>query len=154
MAPAWRAPDITEFCTPRRKPDVVKNTDPFVEHIVQQVECAQLLDDAITDALFARFLHKAAEHTVPHNENARIIAVQIARVGCVVDAVVRRRIHHRLEPFWHAINRLGVNPELIDQVYRAAKGNHRRMETGQCQWQAEDKAKCNKAHPCLPQRSR
>src|SRR3546814_5869964 len=60
------------------------------------------------------------------DEDPGIIGVEIARVDPVMDAVMRRRVHHRLEPFRHPPDRLGMDPELIDQVEPAAKEDHRR----------------------------
>src|SRR3546814_6395502 len=70
----------------RRMPDVLHHADPFMEHRPQQVEAAQLLDDAIADLFLAGFRLEGAQHPVPDDEHTGIVAVEIARVGGVVHA--------------------------------------------------------------------
>src|SRR3546814_16052596 len=88
------------------------------------------------------------------DEDPGIIGVEIARVDPVMDAVMRRRVHHRLEPFRHPPDRLGMDPELIDQVEPAAKEDHRRRKAEQEQRQAQTESQAEEARPRLPQRGR
>ena len=124
-----------------------------MEHAPQQVEGAKLADNAITDRLIIDFWREAAEHLVPDDEDARIIGIEIARIGRVVNPVVAGRVHHCLKPAREAADRLGVNPELVDQVDAADKGNHRRMEADQHQRQTEEERARDEARPGLPERS-
>ena len=115
MGPAGFAKEIGQFVLPRRAPHILRNAHPFMEHRPDQVEAAELFDDAVPD-LFALHLRlEGAEHLVPDDEDAGIVAIEIARIGRMVDAVMAGRVHHCFEPAWHAIDRFGVNPELVDQ---------------------------------------
>lgn len=114
---------------PRCGPDVAGDANPFMEYRPQQVECAELLDDAIADFLAFDLFGEGAEHPVPDDEHPGIVAIQVARIGGVVDAVMARRVHDEFEPARKFVDGLGVNPELVDQVDRADKQDHRRMES-------------------------
>ena len=120
-----------------------------MKHAPQQVECAQLLDDAIADFFAFHFLGKGAEHAVPDDEGPGVIAVQIARIGRVMDAVMAGRVHDIFDPAREFVNCLGVDPELINEIERADEQQHRWMKAQKCQRYAEDKAKRDKAGPCL-----
>src|SRR3546814_16678199 len=123
VAPAGLAPHIAELVLPRRRPHIRRDPDPFMHCGPQYIEAAQLLDDAIAHRLVVAFDDEAAEHPVPDDETAGIIGVEVARVEAMMDAVVRRGVHHRLEPFRQPLDRLGMDPELIRQ------GEPRRKET-------------------------
>ena len=69
----------------------------------------------------------------------------------MVDAVVRRRVHHCFEPARAAIDRFSVYPELVDQVEAAAERQHQRMKTNQQQWQAEHERSGKETRPRLAQ---
>src|SRR3546814_7037019 len=91
---------------PRRSPYILRDPDPFVDRGPQYVEAAELLDDAVSYRVVVAFGDEAAEHLVPDDEDPGVIGIQIARIDAVMDAVVRRRIHHRLEPARHPPDRL------------------------------------------------
>ena len=135
-------------------PKILGDADPFMKHAPQQVERAQLLDDAIADFFALDFLGKGAEHAVPNNEGTGVIAVQITRVGCVMDAVMAGRVHDIFEPAREFVNRLGMNPELIDEIECADEQQHRGMKAQKCQRYPEDKTKRDKTSPCLAQSRR
>lgn len=89
MAPSRRHRDIAELGTQAGCcPDVLGNADPFMERGPEQIEAAELLDDAVPRPIIIAFCDETAEHLVPDDEDARIIAVEIARVGGVMDPVV------------------------------------------------------------------
>ncbi|OBQ32086.1 MAG: hypothetical protein AN485_22450 [Anabaena sp. MDT14b] len=120
-----------------------------MKHAPQQVERAQLLDDPIADFFAFDFLGKGSEDAVPDDEGPGVILVQIARVGRMVDAVMAWRVHDIFDPAREFVNCLGVDPELINEIERADEQQHRGMKTQKCQRYAEDKAKRDKASPCL-----
>ena len=68
---------------------------------------------------------EAAEELVPDDQNAGMIAIDVLRIGGVVDTMVRRRIHHHLENAG-AFDKFRVDPELIEQ----ADGLHREYHDG------------------------
>src|SRR3546814_1836842 len=70
MRPARFAQQVAQFVPPRRMPDVLHHADPFMEHRPQQVEAAQLLDDAIADLFLAGFrLEGARKSTRLHSSH-------------------------------------------------------------------------------------
>lgn len=152
MRPAGLFPNIAKLVPPWGRPKVARDADPFMKGNPNQVEAANLSHQPITHGVFRDFGREGAKHPIPDDEDARIIAIKIARVGRVVDAVVAGRIHHRFKPARKAIHHLGMNPELVDQVYRTTEKDHGRMKAYQHQRQTKDKADRNKAGPCLPQR--
>ena len=117
----------------------------------EQIERAQLFDDPIADFFAFDFFRKGPEHAVPDDEGPGVIAVQIARIGRVMDAVMAGRVHDIFDPAREFVNCLGVDPELINEIERADEQQHRGMKTQKCQRYAEDKAKRDKARPCLAQ---
>ena len=117
----------------------------------QQVEAAKLFYDPVTDWFALNLRREGAEHLVPHDKRARIIAIKIARIDCVMDAVMARRVHHRFKPARKTAYRFGMNPKLIDEIERAAKQQHRGMESNKRKRQTENKPCRKKASPCLPQ---
>ena len=74
----------------------------------------------------------------PEVENFLVKALALAEIGRMVDAVVRGRVHHRLEPRRHPLDRLGVDPELVDEIEPAADRDHRRVEAQQHQRHRND----------------
>ena len=64
------------------------------------------------------------------------------------------RIHHSLKPTRHLVDRLGMNPELIDQIKAATDCDHHRMKAEQNKRHAKQEPECRKIGPGLPQRSR
>ena len=123
-----------------------------MKHTPQQVERAQLLDDPIADFFALDFLRKGPEDAVPDDECPGIIAVQLARIGRVMDAVMAGRVHDIFDPAREFANGLGVDPKLINEIERADEQQHRGMEAQKCQRYPEDKTKRDKARPCLAQR--
>src|SRR3546814_5511972 len=70
---------------------------PFVKRRPEQVEAAEILDDAVAGLVVVALGLERAEPFVPDDEHPGIILVEIARVGRVVDAVVRRGVHRSEE---------------------------------------------------------
>ena len=120
----------------------------------QDVERAELADDSIARPVVVALALVSAEHPVPDDEDAGIIAVEIARIDGMMDAMVRWRVHHRLEPGRHPPDHLGMDPELVDEIDPGAEKHHRRRESDQEQGQAEKKGGTEEAGPGLPQRRR
>lgn len=112
----------------------------------------QVFDDAIFDCLIRRFRFKRPEHFVPSDENTGIIAVKITRIGRMMHAVMRRRVHHRFKPARHPVNRFGVDPILIDEIESREKENQGWRKTEKEERHAEEKAEREKTGPCLSQR--
>lgn len=118
----------------------------------QDIIVGQVLDDAIFDFFVRCFWFKRPEHPVPDDENAGIVAVQIAGISGVVDAVVRGCVHHRFKPAGHPVNRFGMDPVLIDQIQPGEKKDQCRRKPQKEQRHPEEKAEREKAGPCLTQR--
>jgi hypothetical protein len=145
MAPARRLDEIIPLVPPRRGPQILGNANPFMKGRPEQVETVEILDDAILDIFFIRFRFIAAEQLVPDDEDTGIIAVKIARIGRMMDAVVRRRVHHRLEPARHPVDRFGMDPILIDQIETRDEENQRRRKADQEQRHPEQEAERKKS---------
>ena len=137
MAPPRRGQQIVQLVTHRRSPQVPRDADPFMEHTPKQVEGAKVLHNAVTAFLAGELGREAAKYFVPDYKNPRVVAVEVARIGRVVDAVVLRRVHHRFEPARAAVDHFGVNPELVDEVEARAEQDHRRRKADQEQRQTE-----------------
>lgn len=118
----------------------------------EKVEAAELVDDAVARAIVVTFGLEGAEQAIPDDEHPGIVAIEVARVGGVVDAVVRGRVHHRLEPARHPPDYLGVNPELVDEVQAGDEEHHRGRKADQEQGQAEEEGEAEEAGPRLSQR--
>ena len=139
---------------PWRRLHILCDANPFVKHAPQQVERAQLFYNPVADFFALHLFGECPEDAVPDDEGSGVILIEIARVGRVVDAVVAWRVHDIFDPAREFVNCLGVDPELINEIERADEQQHRGMKTQKCQRYAEDKTKCDKASPCLAQRSR
>ena len=55
---------------------------------------------------------EAAKQAIPDDQNSGMIPVDVLRVSRMVNAVVRRGIHHQLENA-HAPDGFRMNPELV-----------------------------------------
>ncbi len=87
----------------------------------KDIVVGQIFDDAIIDFFIRGFRFKCAEHLVPRDEYASIVAVDIAGIGRMMHAVMRWRVHHRLKPAWHPVNRFGMDPILVDEIESGEK---------------------------------
>ena len=152
MRPAGLLPNIAKLVPPWGRPKIARNADPFMKGNPNQVEAANLSHQPIANRVFRHLRREGAKHPIPDDEDAGIIAVKIARVGRVMDAVVAGRVHHCFKPARKTIHHFGMNPELVNQVYRTTEKHHGRMKADQHQRQAKDKADRDKTRPCLPQR--
>lgn len=136
---------------PWTTPDIAKHPDPFMEHRPQQVEAAQLLHDPVADLLFVGFRFERPEHLVPNDEDPGIVTIKVSWVRRVMDPVVRRRVHYSLEPARHPVDRLGMDPELVDQIETTADRDHRRMKSEQHKWNGKEEPEGESPGPALPE---
>ena len=88
MRPAGLLPNIAKLVPPWGRPKIARNADPFMKGNPNQVEAANLSHQPIANRVFRHFRREGAKHPIPDDEDAGIIAVKIARVGRVMDAVV------------------------------------------------------------------
>ena len=72
----------------------------------------------------------SAEEPVPDDENAAVVAVQIALVDGMVHAVIAGRAEPAVEPA-QLLDLLGMHPELVEQVDQPDHGKHQRRHAGQ-----------------------
>ncbi len=153
MAPPGRFYQIVDFIAPRGAPQILRNADPFMKGSPKNIEIIEIFDDAILDVFGIGFRFIGSEYLVPDDENTGIISVEIARVGRMMNAVVRWRVHHRLEPARHPVDRFGMNPILVNQIQPHEEEYQRRWEAEEKQWQPKDEADGQKPGPGLSQRS-
>lgn len=132
VAPGGVAENVLQFVAPaRRGPGVVEHGNPFVEGDAKRIVSLDIFGEAEADGVSGIFRLEGAEKLVPDDEGAAMVAVDVARIGTVVDAMVRRRVEDRFERA-HRTNEFGVNPELIEQ----ADGFHGHDHDG---WKADDR---------------
>ena len=131
-----------------RVAQVTPDVDPFVEGDAQRVEAVDIGSEAVHTSFLLGF--KAAEHAVPDDENAGVIAVNVLRVGGVMDAMVRRRIHHPLKGA-ESIHQFGVDPELVQQADGLHGEDHDGLKADEGHPEPEDESK-KAAGPGLAQR--
>jgi hypothetical protein len=99
---------------------------------------------------FLCFLDECAEYTVPNDENAGIIPIQILLVHPVMNAVMRRGVQDVFKPS-DPMNESRMYPELIDQVKSVHRGEHPRGETKQ-HYRSVEYPMQYAAKPALPDR--
>ncbi len=96
------------------------------------------------------FFLETAEHPVPDDQDAAVVAVQVAVVDGVVHAVIRRRAEPAVEPA-ECGHMLGVDPELVEQVDQRHHAEHQGRHAGQRHREVEDPSEQG-ARAGLPQR--
>ncbi len=100
---------------------ILPNADPFVKRHADRVKGAEVMHKAVIDLFIVLFGDKGAKHLVPYNKDTGIVAVEIARIATMMNAVMAGRIHDGFKPAGHFADGFGVNPELIDKVQPAAE---------------------------------
>src|SRR6185295_14625421 len=111
--PARLAEDVAEPVTPAlRRPHVVRQVDELVEGDARRAEGADVLRQPVLRPY--RLALEGAEHPVPDDQDAAVVAVEVDVVGAVVHAVVRGRVEDVLDRRRQPPNPLGVDPELVD----------------------------------------
>ncbi len=90
------------------------------------------------------------EHTVPEDQDAAIILVDVTLVLRMMHTVIRRR-HEYAVQHAHAADELGMHPELVDQVDRVDGHQHLERKADHEQRHVENPAE-DKTGAGLPQR--
>ncbi len=85
-----------------------------------------VLGQAINRRFALDFRRKSSEQLVPEDQNAGMIAVQIPDIGRMVHPMVRWCIENLFKPGRQPVNQLGMQPELVKQVY----GHHDKDHDG------------------------
>src|SRR3546814_9001442 len=76
VAPAGLADDVAQLVgEPRRRPHVLGDPHPFVKRRPEQVEAAEILDDAVAGLVVVALGLERAEPYVPDDEHPGIILV-------------------------------------------------------------------------------
>ena len=133
-----------------RMPAVLQQGPVHLEVGPQRVPAVQRTARAV-DAGFGFFL-ETAEDPVPHDQDAAVVAVQIAVVHGMVHAMIGRRAEPAVEPT-EAGHVLGVDPELVEQVDQRDHAEHQGRHAGQGHRHIEDPSE-QRARTRLPQRRR
>ena len=118
----------------------------------QRIVRAHGLHGAICAGVIFPFRDESSEKFVPGDEHARIIGIQITRVGCMVDPVMAWRVEHSFEPGGHLVDRLCVDPELVKQVQATGKENDVWVEPDHDHRQAQQDQSGKRPEPGLTQR--
>jgi hypothetical protein len=103
--------------------DVTSDVDQFVRGDLDRVERVDVLGQPVDDGFVVVFFLERAEHAVPDDEDAAVVAVQVLAVRAVMDAMVRSGVEHLLRRAQLA-DRVGVDPVLVDQVDPAGSLDH------------------------------
>lgn len=99
-----------------------------------------------------RLRFECAEKSIPEDEDAPVIAIEIDRVPSVVHSVVGWRIEDPTK--WpHGAHKLSMNPVLVNQVDGLRRENHLRRESQEGHGSPKDDA-CEHGGPWLPERRR
>src|SRR6266446_10640472 len=110
--PTGRAEDHAHGLARRsRREQVANDGTPFVEGDPYRIEGLDILDDPVTRRLLVPFRREGSEHVVPHHEHAGIVAVQVAGIRRMMDAMIRGRVEQIFEPGGHAVDDFGMDPE-------------------------------------------
>ena len=88
----------------------------------------QRFDDAIVRLVIRLLGNERSKHFIPDDEDTRIVGIEISRIGRVMDAVMTGRIEDGFKPARTLIDRLGVDPELIDKIDPARDADKSRVE--------------------------
>ena len=86
---------------------------------------------------------------IPDDEDSRMIAIDVLRVGGVVYAVMRRRVDDQLE-YAHMPDHLCMYPKLVEQADGLHRKDHDGLESRQRHPQPENE-RTESAGPSLPQ---
>jgi uncharacterized protein len=97
-----------------RLADVAGDVDELVVADSDRVVGVDVLREAVLDAAHLGF--EGAEQLVPDDEDAAVVLVEVLLVGAVVDPVVRGGVEHGLGGRGEPVDRLGVDPVLVEQV--------------------------------------
>jgi hypothetical protein len=151
-APARRAEDMGQGGARRTGSwDILTDGDPIVKGCAGLVEIAEILDHAKPAGFVGALGLEGGELPVPDDQNARVVAVEVARVPCVVHPVVRGGVEHRLDRRRQLADHLGVEPELIGWADTLPDGVRRRREADEGQRQPHHPGPGQAAGPGLPQ---
>ena len=118
----------------------------------ERVEGLKVFNQSIVNRHSAIFFNERAKHAIPDNQRTGKIGIQIFRITAMVDAVVAWRVKNKFEPARHAVNRFGVQKELVSRIENAAKYNQYRVKSDQDQRNFEHHRAGKMLHPALPQR--
>ena len=93
-----------------------------MEGHLHRVERLDVLREAVAHPLALGL--EGAEHAVPDDQDARVVAVQVLLLRTVVHAVVAGRVEEPLDRPRVAVDRLGVQGELVEQVPGQRQEDH------------------------------
>ena len=93
-----------------------------MEGHLHRVERLDVLRQAVPDPLALGL--ERAEHAVPDDQDARVVAVQVLLLRAVVHAVVAWRVEDPLDRPRVAVDRLRVQGELVEQVPGQRQEDH------------------------------
>jgi len=115
-----------QVAQPRRPPSgaakVTPDCDEFVRRHPQRIEGFDVLGQPEADTL--DFGLEGAEQAVPDDQDSAVVAIQVLRVGAVVDTVMGRRIEDEFNWSPEFSDSLRVNEELVDKIDRLLQQDH------------------------------
>jgi len=151
VMPTGIAEDVVELIAPTRSvPGVAEHIDPFMKCDAKGIVRFNIPGEAEADRVGRIFGLKGAEKSVPDDKRAAVVAVNVAGIGTVVDAMVRGSVEDSFERA-HGADQFGVNPELVQQADGFHGHDHDGWETDYGKPKPENEAH-KAAGPGLAQR--
>src|SRR5262249_33149049 len=124
---------------------------PFVEGNPGRIIRMNVLRKTETHPVQAAFRLKSSKQAIPHDQAARMVAVDAAGVRSMVHAMMRRCVENHFERT-ERTHYFGVNPELIEQTDGLHGEHHYRVKTNQWEPHPENPT-CERACPTLAKSS-
>src|SRR5579883_917008 len=134
-----------------RRTEIATDVDPLMEGDPHRIERLNVLRQPVDGRFGHVFWFKGAKQAVPDNQRPSMVAIQVAQIGTVMNAVMGRRIEHRLQRTERTYQ-FRMNPELIEQADGLHGHDHHWLEANQGQPEPKDERKREPARPRLPQR--
>ena len=150
MAPSGGTEDVPKDVAERTRPaNVAPDVGPLVEGNAERVVRPYVFGKTVGGAV--RFRLKGTKQSVPDDEDARVVFVEVREIGAVVNPVVRWRIEQPLDGRGQAADILGVNPELVKQTHGLHGHDGEGRKAQQRQPEPEQKRAGQRTCPSLAQ---
>ena len=98
----------------RRRAYVTNDVAELAVADAHGIERVDVLREAVAHA--TDLLLEGPEQPVPDDEDAAVVLVEVLAVRSVVHAMVRGRVEDEFDRLGQAVDRFGVDPELVEQV--------------------------------------
>ena len=98
-------------------PDIAPHADKFGDHQFKRVECRGRAEvDAVFNLTSVFFIYESTEQSIPDNQNASKVGIDLFGVAAMVHPMVARCIKDPFKPAWHPPYGFGVHKKLKKQI--------------------------------------